>query len=76
MLLVFKIYLGYLIFIEFFNLVVNIIVGQKETIIDYVQSLDEWYYNKFSMHLKYNLNNQCIQRICKIVIICVLISLL
>lgn len=76
MLLVLKIYLGYLIFIEFFNLVVNIIVGQKETIIDYVQTLDEWYYSKFGMHLKYNLNNQCIQRICKIVIICVLISLL
>lgn len=76
MLLVLKIYLGYLIFIEFFNLVVNIIVGQKETIIDYVQTLDEWYYSKFGMHLKYNLNNQCIQRICKIVIISVLISLL
>ena len=76
MLLVLKIYLGYLIFIEFFNLVVNIIVGQKETIIDYVQTLDEWYYNKFGMHLKYNLNNQCIQRICKIIIICTLIMLL
>lgn len=76
MLLVLKIYLGYLIFIEFFNLVVNIIVGQKETIIDYVQTLDEWYYSKFGMHLKYNLNNQCIQRICKIIIICTLIMLL
>lgn len=76
MLLVLKIYLGYLIFIEFFNLVVNIIVGQKETIIDYVQTLDEWYYSKFGMHLKYNLNNQCIQRICKIIIMCTLIMLL
>lgn len=76
MLLVLKIYLGYLIFIEFFNLVVNIIVGQKETIMDYVQTLDEWFYTQFGEHLKYNLNSQCIQRICKIVIICVLISLL
>jgi hypothetical protein len=76
MLLILKIYLGYLIFIEFLNLVINIIVGQKETIMDYVQTLDEWYYTQFGMHLKYNLNSQCIQRICKIIIICTLIMLL
>ena len=40
------------------------------------ENLDEWYYSKFGMHLKYNLNNQCIQRICKIIIICTLIMLL
>jgi hypothetical protein len=76
MLLVLKIYLGYLIFIEFLNLVIGIIVGPRETMIDYVQILDEWYYNQFGVHLKYNLNSLSIQRICKIVIICVLISLL
>ena len=76
MLLVLKIYLGYLIFTEFLNLVIGIIIGPRETVIDYVQTLDEWYYSKFGMHLKYNLNNQCIQRICKIIIICTLIMLL
>ena len=76
MLLMLKIYLGYLIFIEFLNLVIGIIIGPRETVIDYIQILDEWYYNQFGEHIKYNLNRQSIQRICKIIIICTLIMLL
>lgn len=76
MLLVLKIYLGYLILLEFINLVIGIIVGPKETMVDYVQILDEWYYTQFGGHLKYNLNSMSIQRICKIIIICTLIMLL
>lgn len=76
MLLVLKIYLGYLIFIEFFNLIVGIIIGPKETILDYVQTLDDWFYAKFGQHLNYSLNSQSIQRVCKIIIICTLIMLL
>lgn len=76
MLLVLKIYLGYLIFIELLNLIIGIIVGPKETMVDYVQVLDEWYYNQFGQHLKYNLNSLSIQRIFKIIIICVLIMTL
>ena len=54
MLLILKIYLGYLILLEFINLVIGIIVGPKETMVDYVQILDEWYYTQFGEHLKYN----------------------
>ena len=76
MLLILKIYLGYLILMELSNLIIGIKIGPKETIIDYIQSVDDWFYSQFGQHVKYNLNSQCIQRILKIVIICILISLL
>jgi hypothetical protein len=71
-----KIYLGYLILIELSNLIIGIKIGPKETLVDYVQTIDDWFYNQFGEHLKYSLNSQSIQRVCKIVIICILISLL
>jgi hypothetical protein len=71
-----KIYLGYLILIELSNLIVSIKIGPKETLVEYVQIIDDWFYSQFGQHLTYSLNSQCVQRILKIVIICILISLL
>lgn len=71
-----KIYLGYLILIELSNLIVSIKIGPKETLVEYVQIIDDWFYSQFGQHLNYSLNSQCVQRVLKIVIICILISLL